>query len=189
MNELQEFFKQFASISDADFQLLLPYVKKKQLKASQYFLQNNDIANSIAFIVSGSMRAYYTKDDGLEINILLRTNGEFIADYESFLLNEKAKYSIQAIEDSVLICLSREGLFKISSQSFFWNQVARKMAEMNYISAKRRAEDLLFLTPKQRYDKMLKEHPYMLQKFPLKHISAYLGIRQQSLSRIRSRKE
>lgn len=188
MELLIQSLKKFGNISENDFLLLKPFTKNVKINANEFYLNKGTVCHEVLLICKGSMRAYYLKEDGLEVNILLKSEGEFIADYESFLTQDVAQYSIQALEDTEAIALSRNGLYQLANQSMYFNTLARYIAESNYLSAKRRAEDLLFLSPKQRYEKVLKENPHFLNRFPLKHIAAYVGIRQQSLSRIRAKK-
>lgn len=185
MEVLKAYFNRMGEMPASEFDKINPFLRSKKLSKGAVFVQSPQICNSIMFIVKGSMRAYFTKDDGLEVNILLRKENEFITDFESFLTQQPAKYCLEALEDCDLIVFSRVG-YELLSSSPYWNNVFRIIAEGNYISARRRAEDLLFLSPKQRYLKVLKEDKDLLQRFSLKHIAAYIGVRQQSLSRMRS---
>ena len=69
----------------------------------------------------------------------------------------------------------------------YWQEFGRQMAEHIYLSAKKRVEDLLFLTAENRYLQLLKQHPEIFQHVPQKYIASYLGIQPQSLSRMRKR--
>ncbi|WP_407485560.1 cyclic nucleotide-binding domain-containing protein [Elizabethkingia miricola] len=61
------------------------------------------------------------------------------------------------------------------------------MTEVIYLSAQKRIEELLYYVPERRYYNLLSENPQVFQLIPLKHIASYLGIKPQSLSRIRNR--
>ncbi len=45
--------------------------------------------------------------------------------------------------------------------------------------------DLIVLTAEQRYAKMLKHEPHLLQQIPLLHLASMLGVTPRHLSRIR----
>lgn len=141
----------------------------------------------MAFINSGSIRAYHKDDNLIEANLLLRASGEFINDYESFISQEKSKLYIECIEDGEAIFLNREGLYKLYDTSFYWNKFGRMAVEQVYINSKQRAEELLVLSPEERYLLLMNRQPDFFNKFPLKHIASYMGITPQSLSRIRNR--
>jgi len=117
---------------------------------------------------------------------LLKTENEFITDYESFISQKPSTLWIQSIEKGEMILLSRDGLHLLYEASFYWNKFGRIISEQIFLNSKRRTEQMLFLTPKERYLLLLKDKPYFFQKYPLKHIASYLGITPQSLSRIRN---
>ncbi|BDD03929.1 hypothetical protein AUTU_14120 [Aureibacter tunicatorum] len=119
------------------------------------------------------------------MNLLLRSENEFITDYESFISKQSAGLRIQAIEEGEAILLDKNDLDKLYDESFYWNKFGRILSEQIFINSKRRNEQMLFRTPKQRYLDLIKHEPEFFQRYSLKHISSYLGITPQSLSRIR----
>jgi hypothetical protein len=116
---------------------------------------------------------------------LLRSENEFITDYESFISEQSAKLSIQSLTDAEVILLDRSGLIKLYETSFYWNKFGRIISEQIFLNSKRRTEDLLFKSPKERYLQLIEKQPNFFQLYSLKHIASYLGITPQSLSRIR----
>lgn len=140
----------------------------------------------IAFIKSGATRSFHTDDNLVETNLLLRSENEFMTDYESFIRQEPSALTIQAIEKGEAIFLDYAGLNSLYDTSFYWNKFGRIISEQIFLNSKRRTEQMLFLTPKERYLLLLKDHPNYFQKYSLKHIASYLGITPQSLSRIRN---
>lgn len=145
-----------------------------------------DTCRFIAFIKEGSIRSYHRDDNLVDTNLLLKSKYEFITDYESFINQEPSTLWIQSIEKGEVIYLERDGLNSLYDTSFYWNKFGRIMSEHIFINSRRRTEQLLFLTPKERYLFLIENHPDYFQKYSLKHISSYLGITPQSLSRIRN---
>ncbi|MDO6473296.1 Crp/Fnr family transcriptional regulator [Maribacter sp. 1_MG-2023] len=144
------------------------------------------VCNFIAFIKTGSIRSYHIDDNLIETNLLLKSNNEFITDYESFISLEPSALCIQSIDKGEMILLDRNGLYSLYETSFYWNKFGRIMSEQIFLNSKRRTEQMLFLSPKERYLLLLKNEPNFFQKYALKHIASYLGITPQSLSRIRN---
>jgi len=159
----------------------------KDLEANEYLLKPDEVCTFIAFIKKGTFRMFYTKDEEHETNLLLNATFEFATNYESFTTGLPSKLSIQAIEDSQVILLPKAGLMGLYENSFYWNKFGRIVAEQIFVSSKRRTEELLFMSPEERYLNLMKHNADFFQKYPLKHIASYLGITPQSLSRIRAR--
>jgi len=116
----------------------------------------------------------------------LKSENEFITDYESFISQDSATLWIESMEDGEVVFLDRTGLYSLYETSFYWNKFGRIISEQIFLNSKRRTEQMLFLTPKERYVLLLKNQPSFFQKYSLKHIASYLGITPQSLSRIRN---
>ena len=132
------------------------------------------------------MRSYFIHDNVTETNLLLRSENEFITDYESFVTQKPATLWIQAITKCEVILLDRKGLYALYETSFYWNKFGRIVSEQIFINSKQRTEQMLFLSPKERYLLLMKNEPNFFQKYSLKHIAGYLGVTPQSLSRIRN---
>lgn len=184
---LRDLVNAIAPISEADWQLIAPALKSMVVQKDEFLVKEGQVCDQLFFIEKGSVRAFYQKSDLTEVNILLRSQHEMICDYESFINQQPAKYTLQAIENSTLLYCRQSDLYKAFNTSFYWSRFGRMVAEQNYISAKTRAEDLMFLSAEERYMKLMKTNPDYFQKYPLKHIAAYLSIAPQSLSRIRAR--
>ncbi|WP_196885267.1 Crp/Fnr family transcriptional regulator [Aureivirga sp. CE67] len=144
-----------------------------------------NVCSFIAFIKSGSVRSFFMDDQLEETNLLLRSENEFITDYESFIGQTSANLHIQGIDKGEIIFLDYHGLQKLYETSFYWNKFGRIISEQIFLNSKRRTEQMLFMTPKERYLLLMETQPDFFQKYALKHIASYLGIKPQSLSRIR----
>ncbi|MNR16719.1 hypothetical protein D3C85_1333380 [compost metagenome] len=66
-----------------------------------------------------------------------------------------------------------------------FNFIGRKLTEYYYIRNEIQANDLRMLSAKERYEQLLKRSPQLFQRVSLGHIASYLGISQETLSRIR----
>lgn len=187
MKSLRKIIDQTLPISDADWEIIIPHLTIVTFQANEFLLQKEEVCQFIAFVKIGACRCFFTNNELIETNLLLSAENEYITAYESFISQQTANISIQAIEDSEIILLDYHGLQQVYKTSFYWNHFGRLIAEQIFIKSKRRTEELLFLNPEERYLKLMKDTPHFFQKYPLKHIASYLGITPQSLSRIRAR--
>lgn len=122
-----------------------------------------------------------------KISTLIFISIIIFTDYESILQNVKSKMNIKALKDSEIMLLHKDDLQKLYQKEAYWQEFGRKMTEVIYLSAQKRIEELLYYVPERRYYNLLSENPQVFQLIPLKHIASYLGIKPQSLSRIRNR--
>jgi CRP-like cAMP-binding protein len=158
-----------------------------KLSKSDLFLKQGEKCKYLGFIKKGTIRCFYINDQGREINFGFYFENEFFTDYESILCDTVSNMNIQALEDSEILLLSKEHLQDLYKKEAYWQQFGRVMSEKIYLDAKKRIDDLLCYSPENRYLNLVKKQPALFQKIAQKHIASYLGVTEQSLSRIRSR--
>ena len=105
--------------------------------------------------------------------------------YQSFLERVPTNFYIEAIEDSEILTISYETVQEMYTISNEFQKLGRLVCEKMYIVHHRRIEDLLFNDATSRYKDLIKNHPLLIQRLPQYHLASYLGIKPQSLSRIR----
>jgi CRP-like cAMP-binding protein len=91
------------------------------------------------------------------------------------------------MEDSKLLSFKYEHLLKLYEKYPAFNYVTRVLTERYYISSEERAYSMRMKTARERYELLLSSDPQIFQRVPLKHIASYLGMKPETLSRIRSR--
>lgn len=172
----QEHFDEFYSL----------FMDARLLK-SDFFLKQGNKCRHLAFIKKGTVRCFYINDQGREINFGFYFENEFFSDYESLLCDTVSNMNIQALENCEILLLNKEHLQALYQKDAYWQIFGRAMSERIYLDAKKRIDDLLCLSPENRYLSLLKKQSLLSQKIAQKHIASYLGVTEQSLSRIRSR--
>lgn len=192
MNLFVKFIYQFISLSNEDTIALENVLSNKSYKAGDKILQEGSICNSILFTVSGKARSYFVNHEGQEFTWNFHFNDAdskfenyFLVDYHSFLRQIPSHFTIEALEDIEAITLSYTNIQKIVSKSINLEKVASIMSATAYQNVHNRAFTLLTSNAKERYLQLLKDEPYLLNKFQHYLIASYLGVAPQSLSRLR----
>lgn len=157
------------------------------------FSRGNDVQSightckTIYFVKSGVVRIYYFKN-ATDITESFEFENAFVARAESLFTGKPSQKAIQAIENTVLIAIDSNKLFKLFDSHHDLERLFRKIIEDSYVNTVNRIESLQFNTAEERYLNLLKDNPNILKRIPLKFIASYLGITQVSLSRIRAQK-
>ena len=167
----------------------MTYIK---YKTGEKIIKECSICKNILFIVSGKARSFFINQEGQDLTWNFHFNDNeakfenyFLVDYNSFLLQTPTFLSFQAIEDIEVVILSYDSIKKLTSNSHILEKVASKMSETAYQNVHKRAFTLLTMNAKERYLQILKEEPYLLNKFQHYLIASYIGVAPQSLSRLR----
>ena len=92
---------------------------------------------------------------------------------------------LECLEDSEVLCISKDRLEKLYIDIPKFNTVTRKLAEQRFINAQRFFVSHLTQKPEERYHQFTSRFPDIVQRVPQHIIASFLGITPQSLSRIR----
>lgn len=122
-----------------------------------------------------------------DICINLFYENDFFGDYLSFLKQEQKPLKTVALEDIVVWSISHTDLKTLYDSTMLGNTMARMMAETLYAKKQEEQINLLTLSAEERYIKLIKVRPQIIQRTSLKFIASYLGVTSESLSRIRKR--
>ncbi len=173
-------------LSHEEFIHFVSLLTIRKLAKYDHFLDAGDVCTHIAFINQGAMRYYYLKD-GSEFNGQFFFEGGWIGEYQSFLTGQPSIQYFDALEDSELFVMQYSDLQKLYTDFPKFERFGRVLAENVVIGSQRRTASLLFDTPEERYLKLIKDRPKVMERVPLHHIASFLGIKPESLSRIRKR--
>ena len=147
--------------------------------------EHGKVPQYLYFIDSGFMRLFYYDENGEEQTTFLCSQSGFIASFSSLINQTKATENVECITDCELFKISYVDAKKLVENSENFKNFFLVMFEKSISSASTRANDLALLNAEQRYQKMIDQQPHFIQNIPLQYIASYLGIKPQSLSRIR----
>ncbi len=159
--------------------------KKVSLPKGHTLIDIGERCTSLFFIETGLVRGHYF-DDGKEITNWFAQEEEFATCFYSFIAGKPAFEIIQTLEDCELTELNYTSLQKLYTHFPETERIGRIITENYYIKLEERILSLQFKTAKERYHKLVLSKPELLQRASLGQIASYLGITQETLSRIRA---
>ncbi|QDK82358.1 Crp/Fnr family transcriptional regulator [Spirosoma sp. KCTC 42546] len=184
---LQEAVNAIMPMTDADFVLLDAMTSTFSVLKGQTLMEPGRVCTDIYFLTHGVFRMYYVDPDGREINYRFALENNFMVDFQSFLSRKPSHYYWQAMENARGFAFSYNDVQEAYRQSRNWERFGRLMAEQVYQQVNERIELLQFLTPEQRYLHVVATQPALVNQISQFHLSSYLGVTPESLSRIRKR--
>jgi CRP-like cAMP-binding protein len=187
MQSLLNAIRSYVPLSAADEEVVHKLFRKKILNKGEHLFEAGNICRYVAFIETGLVR-YYVMDDKEEKTNYFNKEGEFVCDYMSFLPQTVSFVSIQALEDSTLYVINHTDL-----QTFYRNvehgeRFGRLGMEQVFVQAINQIRSLYTEPPEIRYQKFIANYPDIGQRIPQYYIASFVGVKPQSLSRIRNRK-
>ena len=157
----------------------------KSIKASEFFIRAGEVPHKIAYINSGLYRYVYTNDKGEEFTKGIIGENFFLSSYSAMILGKPSYFSIEALEDSQILEIIWKDFLQLIENDIFWVKFLLKFVEIGYMNKEKRERDLLLLDAETRYKNFLTEFPGMDQRIKQGIIASYLGIKPETLSRIR----
>jgi len=153
---------------------------------NDHLLIEGKTCRHLYFLEKGAVRGYYILD-GKEITYWFGFENDFVTSFHSFITQEPAVENIQFLEGSIVWCISKEKLTSLLNEYHEIERLVRIAYEKYYIRLEERYVGAHFKTASELYENLLKQSSHILERVPLGHIASYLGISQETLSRIRSR--
>ena len=145
-----------------------------------------EVLNKTYFVIKGCLRSYTHDKDGKEHTLQFAVKNDWISDYIAIFNNESSTQTIECISDCTVIEVSiREGIETLFSKLPEIETLHRKNLQRHIVSLQKRILNQLQLSSMERYIEFKKQHPNIEKHALNYHIASYLGITQQSLSRIR----
>lgn len=187
MDQLKTVITSFVAMSDQEYDAILPIIDRIEIKKDTNLLEQGQVCQHVYFIESGFFRMFYVDYKGNEINCRFVKANDFVVDFASFITKKPSLYYWKAMEDSKVIILEQHEIEKIYKMSINWSNFGRLIAESGYLQIIEREEMLHFQTPEERYKTILKKEPELFQLVSQNQLSSYIGIKPESLSRLRKR--
>ena len=170
-----------------DLAVLTPIRVELSIKKKANLLVQGAICKNIYFLTKGFFRMYYIDLEGNEINTRFTQEDNFMVDFQSFLTQKPSRYYWQAMEDSTVLAFAFKDVQRLYASSSSWQKFGRLIAERVYLQLNERVEMLQFMSPEQRYVYLLETRPELFNQISQFQMASYLGIKPESLSRLRKR--
>ena len=159
----------------------------KKYKKGEFFLKEEDYCNYVGFVDKGLLNFFYLIDGVDHIRGFFFMN-DFISNYPCFLLGNKSKFYIRALENSSITLIHKKDLFLLYKQLPKLQELSRSIVEKLYIEISEKYESFFIKTAEERYLELINSEPDILKIVPQYMIASYLGITPEGLSRIKKRK-
>ncbi len=186
LESLFQFIGQKVDLREGDKDLIRNIVKHDKFQKGDQIVRLGQVCKSVKFVVTGIYRVF-KNNDGEEITTYFscQNRNPFVASFVSLLTQTPSNEIVECIEPGELITIEYVDWQQLYSKSQSINTFGRLMAEFNYVLAMERIEALQTHNATDRYVSFLKLYPNLINKIPHHYIASYVGVKPESLSRIR----
>lgn len=188
-NSLFEYFRNYTKfpISPSDQGLIREAFKLKKVRRRQFLLQEGDVCKYICFVVYGALRIYSVNERGQESVVAFALEGKWMSDWESVVTQTPSRYYIDAVEHSEILQISPSELHALEGKIPAIGEFLRLEQRLVAVTTQKRIHTAISMNAEERYQDLLEHHPEYFQRFSQNMIASYLGIKPETLSRLRKR--
>jgi len=177
------FVSQVVSFDEKIKQVISKNITRVSYPKKTILLKEGEFHQNLYFIEKGILRTFLIKDNE-DITSLFFMENDFLVSSFRFV-NQPSFENIEVLEDATLLVLNYDDVLKMYKDHPEVNYLGRVMIELNYYRIYHRLVSMLKFSARERYEVLMKSQPELFQRVPLTHIASYLGIKKESLSRIR----
>jgi CRP-like cAMP-binding protein len=186
LQDLINKIKNSISLSSQAEEYIYSISKEKMVSKGEVLIREGQTVSKSFFVIQGSLRSFCVDKEGKEYTLQFAIKDWWISDFMAIYDNEPASLTVECITDSTVIEFNAQKLNDIYIQFPEFEPFQRKNLERHVVSLHKRILNQLQLTALERYSLFLEQYHNIEQHVPNYHIASYLGITQQSLSRVRA---
>lgn len=184
--KLLKYFQRIMPLSQEEMEAIVETMSIQQYKKGTVLLKEGQISTEVYFVLEGCVRQFYLVDGDEKTNNFF-TEEQWVISMNSFSQNNPSNHFLDCCMNSSLIVGNREKEEILYKRFPKLETVSRKVMEKVFAEQQEIMSSYTTDTAEQRYLKLLKSRPDLFQKIPQYQIAGYVGVKPESLSRIRKR--
>ena len=185
MKALTDFILQFGDLNKQQIDFILSKGRTLELKKDEYFSEAGKVPRYVGFVLEGVFRFCYYNNKSEEITNYFIDEGNFVVDNQKFESQIEASEYIQAVTDCKVLAFTKKDWDDISNTIVGFEMIQANVVKKCLMVAMERRSPLVSEDATTRYLSFIETFPSLVNRIPLSYVASYLGITQQSLSRIR----
>ncbi|WP_034893311.1 Crp/Fnr family transcriptional regulator [Gillisia sp. Hel_I_29] len=185
--ELTNFIRKNVNIEDDDLKIVLSYFKTIKKKKNEILLSKGKNSQVSYFVKKGCLRLFYIDEKGKDVTRYIAFENQFATELVSFITNQPAQETIQAVESSELLYINHDDFRHLMKIIPKWKDFYSIYLEKAYVNNSKRLMSFTTLNASERYNQLFKINPKIVKRIPNKIVASYINISQETLSRIKSK--
>lgn len=184
MLRFKKYLQEKYQLTGDEWSIIQNYVEVISLPKYEYFVQKGKVCRKMAFVAHGVLR-FCMERDGLDITCYFASENNFVGDPDSFFTHRPSDKNIQALTNCELIGFGLENFKKMHVECPRFEKITQMIDHDVMMGLMSQRDFIQHAEAAVKYQKFLEQYPQIIQRVPLGYIASFLGITQQSLSRLR----
>ena len=185
--KLIDFIKSGHILSKEDEDLIVQFFEPVLFPKNRIIEEEGKVPEYLYYIVSGYLRLFHYNENGDEVTTHINCPPGFFTSYSSFINTVKSNENVECITECELLRITKEDLEVLTSKSKAMKNFSIGVFQQSIVYNETRSLELATLSAEQRYRKLVQNYPGILHNVPVSYIASFLGMKPESLSRIRKK--
>ena len=182
---LRQSMKRFVQLREAEYDYVLSHFRQQTIRKKEHIFTAGEICKLAVYCEKGCFRKYYVNDEGEDIVVDFCTEDYWIGDLNSLYNKVPTPYSFQALEDGILQIAAISDWERISIELPEFGKQRYAKENRNHSKTAELLTFEKYATAEEKYEKLLQRFPNITNRIAGKYIASYLGIKPESLSRLK----
>jgi CRP-like cAMP-binding protein len=183
---LIEYFDRLYPLNIGEQELVREKFHSRLFRKRQYVLQEGTVCTQFNFVVRGCLRTYKIDEKGNTHILQFAVENNWINDLGSFHGVKPSALNIDALEDTVVLQISRDDLISLYKKAPKFDRIFRILIENGFVHLQERLLQNISSTAEKRYESFLVLYPHLNNRLSQVQIAAFLGVTPEFLSRLRN---
>jgi len=185
-NSIVKLISRYLTLSEDESMAFIECIPIKDFKKGEVILKEGQVSRDSYFVIKGCVRKYYILD-GEECTAEFYVEDESVASLQSYMNKTPSNHYFECLEDCKLAVLNYDKEQELFKRVPKYETLCRMSLENDYGEQQEYIAKFITLNPEERYKNLLETRPDLIQRIPQYHLASYLGVKPESLSRIRKR--
>jgi CRP-like cAMP-binding protein len=187
ITKLLNFISDKTKLTDRDTELCKRYFEGVLYQKNSVIEEEGKVPKYLYYIVSGYLRIYHYNESGEEVTTHINCPPGFFTSYSNFISKQKSNENVECITACELLRITKDDLDNLINESPAIKDFSIMVFQQSIGYNEKRSRELATLSAEQRYRKLMTEQPDILNHVPIAQIASFLGMKPESLSRIRKK--
>lgn len=185
-NRLINYFRRITDLTAEETEVLLESMVTKKYPKGSLLIEEGKFGNDTFFVLEGLVRQF-KMIEGNDITTNFYSEEQWVISLENPAQEMPSSYSLTCVEETTVVIGNEEKALELFKQFPRFESISRQIMETVFFEQQKQMTSYITEKPEQRYLKLLESRPDIFQRVPQYDIATYIGVKPESLSRIRKK--
>lgn len=183
----KEYIQRTINLKEGEWELIRSKVRPDVIPKRRYLLQEGQCWESYAFIVKGCVKTSKYINADTETIISFNCENSWVGDRESLITGNPSRFNIECLEETHVIIFDGEDFDFLANEIRAFSDFQKTISYATFINSNQKINAMFYYSADERYRNFILQYPQLSLRIPQNLIANFLGIKAETLSRLRKK--